>query len=88
MKLFAKIFLNLDTIIVNDSVISSYVLDERFYHKNNVHIISDYRADYSNLNKYMVKLDMIKNKKIFLPIGDLVTCGHIMKLNLQQKWTM
>lgn len=77
MKLFAKIFFNLDTIIVNDSVISSYVLDKQFYHKNNVHIISDFRADYTTLDKYMVKLDMIKNKKIFLPIGDLVTCEHI-----------
>ena len=36
MRLFAKIFFNLDTIVVNDSVSSSYELDATFFEKNHV----------------------------------------------------
>ncbi len=77
MKLFAKIFLNLDTEIMNTSVASCYELDKKFYDKNHVHIVNNYTPDYRLLDRYMVKLDIIEGKKILFAIADLIACNRV-----------
>ena len=85
MNLFTKIFLNLNTIVVTDSAVLGYELHKKFYKKNNVHIVKNHQMNYALLDKYMVKLDEIKNKQIFMPIEDLVACSHLTETEFTNK---
>jgi len=77
MRWIAKWLMGVETEIRHKTGIPFWQLNKKFY--DNIQIIDNYKGNKKSLEKYMLKLDILKGKEVLVAIEDSVNAGTVEK---------